>query len=179
MSDDNMHDVVKLLLARMESHPEEFDVESRPNEFDVDLPTLFRSGRWYGVLARINPHLNGAEEAALKGKIRDMALTAAHEAAMDELLNGPARREEAERALNEKIQAAAQQQLAAQRPQYAGTQQQLAAQLQPSPWTSATGSYAPTPGIHAPTPATSGSLRIDGETLDASTLRKIKRKLGL
>lgn len=168
-----MHDVVKLLLARMESHPEEFDVESRPNEFDVDLPTLFRSGRWDGVLARINPHLNGAEEAALKGKIRDMALTAAHEAAMDELLNGPARREEAERALAEKMQAAAQQQrLAAQRPQYAGTQEQLAARLQQSPWANAT-------GIYAPTPTTIDSLRIEGETLDASTLRKIKRKLGL
>ena len=166
-----MHPVVKLLLARMESHPEEFDVESRPNEFDADLPTLFRSGRWDGVLARINPHLNSVEEAAFKEKIRDMALTAAHEAAMDELLNGPARREEAERALNEKIQAAAQQQLAARQPQYAGPHRQLAAQLQPSPWASAT-------GIHA-TPATSGSLRIDGETLDASTLRKIKRKLGL
>ena len=178
MSDDNVHDVVKLLLARMESHPEEFDVESRPNEFDADLPTLFRSGRWDGVLARINPHLNGVEGAAFKGKIRDMALTAAHEAAMDELLNGPARREEAERALAEKMQAAAQQQrLAAQRPQYAGTQEQLAARLQQSPWANATGIHAPTPGIHAP--ATSGSLRIDGETLDASTLRKIKRKLGL
>ena len=144
-----VHPVVKLLLARMESHPEEFDVEPK---------AILRSGRWDGVLARINPHLNDAEEATLKGKIRDMALTAAHEAAMDELLNGPARREEAERALNEKIQAAAQQ--------------QLDAQLQQSPWTSATGTYAPTP-------ATSGSLRIDGETLDASTLRKIKRKLGL
>ena len=167
--ESEMHDVVKLLLARMESHPEEFDVE----------PTaVLRSGRWDGVLARINPHLNGAEEAAFKEKIRDMALTAAHEAAMDELLNGPARREEMERALNEKIQAAAQQQqLAAQQPQHAA--QQLAARLQQSPWANVTGNYAPTPGIHAPTPATSGSLRIDGETLDASTLRKIKRKLGL
>ena len=159
-----MHDVVKLLLARMESHPEEFDVEPK---------AILRSKRWDGVLARINPHLNDAEEAAFKGRIRDMALTAAHEAAMDELLNGPARREEAERALAEKMQAAAQQQrLAAQRPQYAGTQEQLAARLQQSPWANAT-------GIYAPTPTTIDSLRIEGETLDASTLRKIKRKLGL
>ena len=164
-----MHPVVKLLLARMESHPEEFDVEPK---------AILRSGRWDGVLARINPHLNGAEEAALKEKIRDMALTAAHEAAMDELLNGPARREEAERALAEKTQADAwHHRLAAQQPQHAA--QQLAARLQQSPWANATGIHAPTPGIHAPTPATSGSLRIDGETLDASTLRKIKRKLGL
>jgi hypothetical protein len=76
------HDVVKLLLARMESHPEEFKSHA---------------DRWDRVLLEILEHGNEAEIAAIHASVRNIRLAEAHEVAMDELCNGPdKRRKEAE-----------------------------------------------------------------------------------
>lgn len=79
------HDVVKLLLARMESHPEEFKFK--------------RGGyhqRWYDYIASINEYGNEADKAAINAKMRDIRLTEVHEQVMDELCNGEERRRKEE-----------------------------------------------------------------------------------
>lgn len=78
---DEPHEVVKLLLARMESHPEEFSLRS-PSYHD----------RWYNHLNEIHAHGNEADKAALTEKLRDIRLAKIHEQVMDELLNGDDRR---------------------------------------------------------------------------------------
>jgi hypothetical protein len=74
---DEPHDVVKLLLARMKSHPEEFK----------------NSGyRWDRILVEVLEHGNEAEVAAIHTSIRNIRLGEAHEDMMDELCNGEANR---------------------------------------------------------------------------------------
>lgn len=82
------HDAVKLLLARMDSHPEEF---------------RFKEGgyhdRWYNHISAINTYGNETDKAAINAKIRDIRMAEVHEQVMEELCNGPEnRRKEAEEA---------------------------------------------------------------------------------
>jgi len=79
---DEPHDVVKLLVARMESHPEEF-------KRSLD-------GRWYDIIGEINAWGNEADKAAIAAGLRDIRLGEAHEDALDELCNGPERRRKQE-----------------------------------------------------------------------------------
>ena len=78
---DEPHDVVKLLLARMESHPEEFC--SDKERF---------SDRWERYISDIEAFGNEADKAALNAKLRDIWMVKVHEKVMDELLNGEDRR---------------------------------------------------------------------------------------
>ena len=78
---DEPHDVVKLLLKRMESHPEEFRLKD-PSYHD----------RWYNHMSAINTYGNEADKAALAAKIRDIRMSEIHEQVMDELLSGDERR---------------------------------------------------------------------------------------
>lgn len=90
---DEPHDAVKLLLARMESHPEEF---------------RFKEGayhdRWYNHISAINSYGNEADKAAIAAKGRDIRMAEVHEQIMEELCNGPEnrRRKEEEEAEYEK-----------------------------------------------------------------------------
>ena len=80
------HDVVKLLLARMESHPEEFRIGDGPVH-----------QRWVHHVDMIHDHGREADKAALNAKLRDIIMDELHEQVLDELLNGPdKRRKEAE-----------------------------------------------------------------------------------
>jgi hypothetical protein len=78
---DEPHDAVKLLLARMESHPEEF---------------RFKGGayhdRWYNHISAINSYGNDADIAALAAKTRDIRMAEVHEQIMEELCSGPENR---------------------------------------------------------------------------------------
>jgi hypothetical protein len=78
---DEPHDAVKMLLARMESHPEEF---------------RFKEGayhdRWYNHISAVNSCGNETDKAALNAKIRDVRMAEIHEQVMDELCNGPENR---------------------------------------------------------------------------------------
>lgn len=78
---DEPHDAVKLLLARMDSHPEEFRLKD-PSYHD----------RWYNHMSAINTYGNEADIAALAGKVRDIRMAEVHEQIMEELLNGDERR---------------------------------------------------------------------------------------
>jgi hypothetical protein len=96
------HDVVKLLLARMESHPEEFKSHA---------------DRWDRVLLEVLEHGNEAEIAAIHASVRNIRLGEAHEDMMDELCNGEERRRkhaedtEYERNLSKSLVLTKQQQL--------------------------------------------------------------------
>jgi hypothetical protein len=78
---DEPHDVVKLLVARMESHPEEF---SSDNERFSD--------RWERYISDIEAFGNEADKAALNAKLRDIWMDKIHEKVLDELCNGEDRR---------------------------------------------------------------------------------------
>jgi len=71
------HEVVKLLIKRMDSHPEEF-------KKDAD--------RWDRVLVEVLEHADEAEIAAIHASVRNIRLGEAHEDMMDELCNGDERR---------------------------------------------------------------------------------------
>ena len=78
---DEPHDVVKLLLARMQSHPEEFKLEQ--NRYH---------SRWFDHINAVNSYGNEVDKAALNAKLRDIRLSEIHEEVMDELCNGEERR---------------------------------------------------------------------------------------
>lgn len=104
------HDVVKLLVKRMESHPQEFMRGAA--EFNA---------RWYDYVEGINVYGNEADKAVLNAKLRDIRMAEIHECVMDELCNGPERRRkqeeklEYERNLAQSLQHTKQQQNAIMR----------------------------------------------------------------
>ena len=103
---DEPHEVVKLLLARMESHPEEFRVTDAPFH-----------DRWYDHINGIHAYGNEVDKAAIAAKLRDIRLDEIHERVMDEMLNGEDRRrkeaeeDEYERHLAQSVRQMKQQQL--------------------------------------------------------------------
>jgi hypothetical protein len=119
---DNIHPVVELLAARMESNPEEFPVN--PNG---QLPIM---GRWAPWLAQAEHLMNDAERTLLYTKAKEAIFQRIHEEVMDELLNGEERRRkeaedrEYERHLAQAMQHTKQQQarqlLMAQQQAYGG-----------------------------------------------------------
>lgn len=76
---DELHEVVKLLVARMASHPEEFATGAH---------------RWDWVLTRTLDFCTDEEKAVILDALRPIRLKEAHEYMMDELLNGDARKAE-------------------------------------------------------------------------------------
>jgi hypothetical protein len=72
-----LHDVVKLLVARMESHPEEF---------------ARGMSRWAWMVEGVMTNCSEEERAALHAGLRPIRLQQLHEDVLDELLNGDERR---------------------------------------------------------------------------------------
>lgn len=64
-----IHDGVKLLLARMESHPEEFEDDRR----------------WAHQYQQFKTHWNGYEKRLFSNKIREIRMRVMHEKIMKEL----------------------------------------------------------------------------------------------
>ena len=103
---DEIHPVVRMLLARMESHPEEFQFHA--------TSSLAVTGRWETWINQLGWHFNEAEKELIYGKAKELIFQRVHEEVMDELLNGEARRAEKERAHQEQLSKyLAQQQQAA------------------------------------------------------------------
>ena len=158
---DEPHEVVKLLLKRMESHPEEF-------KKDAD--------RWDRVLVEVLEHADEAEIAAIHASVRNIRLGEAHEDMMEELCNGEERRAEERRQrkkAEERMMARVQR---LQPGQYMQAQQNTnASQL---------GSYQNAMGIgisNGGTGATTGIVTASQPetTLSSSTISAIKKALGL
>jgi hypothetical protein len=89
---DNIHPVVELLIARMESHPEEFKDDYMMSEV---RPTV-GSGRWLLATQAIQDHGSKRDVEALNAALSKIYMQRIHEWTMDELLNGEDRRREEE-----------------------------------------------------------------------------------
>lgn len=76
------HPLIELMLARMESHPEEFEAHHA---------TLHLS-RWDTILREMQEHTTEEEKVAIAAKLRIIRMDTLHREAMDELLNGEERR---------------------------------------------------------------------------------------
>lgn len=83
---DDFHEVVNLLLKRMQSHPEEFAASSVEGDLASD------HDRWWHVMDKVLDHGTDEEKAAVRAALREIKLDAAHKIMMDELLNGDERR---------------------------------------------------------------------------------------
>jgi hypothetical protein len=112
--EDEPHEVVKLLAARMKSHPKEFEFHASGN------PAV--TGRWETWIAQLGWHFNEAEKALIYGKARELMFQRVHEEVLDELFNGEDRRKAEEKAkgyevelIQKHIWAQQQQQQAVQR----------------------------------------------------------------
>jgi len=79
------HEVVKLLIKRMDSHPEEFRIGEG----------IFHQ-RWSHHVDIVRDNGSEADKAALNAKIRDVLMDELHEHVMDELCNGEERRRKEE-----------------------------------------------------------------------------------
>jgi hypothetical protein len=164
---NNIHPVVELLAARMESHPEEFPVQ--PNG---QLPIM---GRWAPWLAQAEHLMNDAERTLLYTKAKETIFQRIHEEVLDELMNGPERRAEEQRKRDEEVQRHIPQQQAAQQQQLQG-------------YRNAMGQYQSHLGAHSQAQAlglagqspkvTSGTLTTQ-PTLSTSTINQIKQALGI
>lgn len=185
MADNEPHAVVRLLLKRMESHPEEFKRES----YEV---------RWEEYIDAIQDHGNEADNAALNAKLRDIRLAEIHEQVMDELLNGPERRRkhkedtEYERHLAAAMQHTKQQAMQ-QIAQQGGMVQGLmntyggggggsgaSLPVSTSPYSSGGGASLPvntSPYSNTITGLKANSLVIDDQVLDGPMIKKIKRMM--
>ena len=162
------HDVVKLLVARMESHPEEFESDGE--------------GRWAQWLDELIPFTTEAERVLLRGPM----MQDIHERVLDELMNGPDKRRkekeehEYERHLAASVQHMKQQQA---RQQWA---QQKAQQNAYSQYQNAAGAqgltgYAPT-SVWLDESASIGNISVASQiepTLSKSAINQIKQALGI
>lgn len=163
---DNIHEVVKLLAARMESHPEEFPISSRGQ-----LPI---GGRWAPWLAQAEQLMNEAERELIYGKAKEVIFQRIHEEVLDELLNGEQRRAEEKAAHDAEVQRLLGQARARSRP--VGAYQNAIG----------TGTAIPSQqlvigmtGNEAMHITANSELKIGNETLNESTLAQIRRKVGL
>jgi len=83
--EDEPHDVVKLLLARMESHPEEFK-RGRSKYHN----------RWSDILVNIAEYGTAVDNALLDAAVYKIRMGEVHEQVMEELCNGPEHRRKEE-----------------------------------------------------------------------------------
>jgi hypothetical protein len=89
---DDIHPVVELLIARMESHPEEFKDDYLMSEV---RPTV-GSGRWLHATQAIQDHGSKRDVEALNAALSKIYMQHIHDWVMDELFNGEGRRREEE-----------------------------------------------------------------------------------
>ena len=159
MVDNEPHAVVRLLLKRMESHPEEFRLGN---------------GRWAEWLDLLIPFVTEAERVLLRGPM----MQEIHEQVMEELCNGPERRRkeaeehEYERNLAASVQHMKQQQA---RQHLTALQQGLGIGTQPpsQPLVIQSGGKE-TLRIQA-----NGDIHMGNEVLNEGLLKNIKKALKL
>ena len=75
--DNQLHEVVQLLLARMKSHPEEFTSDAN---------------RWGWMVEEAQRYCSDEENDAINAGLRHIRLQEIHELVLDELCNGEERR---------------------------------------------------------------------------------------
>jgi hypothetical protein len=150
---DEIHPVVELLVARMDSHPEEF----RYNP----TGSLAITGRWETWIAQLGWYMNEAEKALIYGKAKELIFQRIHEEVLDELLNGDERRRKAE----------------ADRLAEAKAMTAMQTHVQQAYGTLGMGNS--NPYMDNMTTALTNELRLGSESLSEGLLKQIKGKLGL
>ena len=171
---EEVHPLVTLLTERMKTHPEEFDPV-----FDEAVASSDIRYRWARALEEIKHHGSVADRAAITVATRDVRLDKAHQWALDELMNGDDRRatEKRDREAYKAQMHANQRNIYAQ--QAMSLSQQSAVQLRGQ----LTGATAVSPTLPQPptawTSTRTTSLQLGNETLDESTISKIKKMLGI
>jgi hypothetical protein len=93
VGNEEVHPVVRLLLERMKSHPEEFE----PMRYDENIEADDARYRWGRIIEEVQEFGSDADAEALECALRDIRLGRAHEWALDELLNGEERRAQVRR----------------------------------------------------------------------------------
>ena len=88
MEDKEVHPVVELLLARMKSHPEEFQDPYMLTE----LKPVNGYERWDPALRAVMSTGNDTDKEAIEEGLRPIRMKQIHEWVMDELCNGEERR---------------------------------------------------------------------------------------
>ena len=166
MADNENHPLVDLMLARMDTHPEEFDGSNN---------------RWYMTLIDIDEYALPEQATLIKAKIAAIRLDAAHHKAMDELLNGEERRrQKAEVELMRSTYAQQVQQAQALQAQAMVQRDPISQRLQgyqslrtsnPLQGAHPPGSWLTEADLHPP------QLKLGSETLDEGILKKIKGAL--
>ena len=144
-----MHEVVKLLLARMKSHPEEFAAGS---------------SRWGWMVTDAMESGSDEERAALKAGLRPIRLQEVHEFVLDELCNGEERRRKEQEEYEHKRQMVIQQPM----------QGMGISNIAPSQKLTIGAACNEAMRIQ-----TDGELHLGGEKLDAGMIRKMKKALGV
>jgi hypothetical protein len=176
MADNEPHAVVRLLLARMESHPEEFSNDN---------------GRWVQWLDELMPFVTEKERLML----RKPMMQTIHEDVMDELLNGPERRRkhkedtEYERHLAQAMQHTQRQAMQGIVGAYSGGGgggSGASLPVSTGPYSSGGGGTNQLQGVIGSTPlrvsptitgTKANSIMIDDQVLDGPMIKKIKRML--
>ena len=164
---DEPHEVVKLLIKRMDSHPEEFRVGD----------DMYRD-RWDEHISDIQAFGNAVDTAALDAKLRDIRLGEIHERVMDELCNGEERHrkkaeeQEYERNLAKSLQLTQQQAMQQQLQQY----QNAVGQRGAYDYNLDRYRNTPTGSITSALPVANGGT---GATLSSSAINQIKQALGI
>jgi len=97
---DELHAVVRLLLKRMESHPEEFIFGLSAPDVGIRSPRV-STNRWNSFVQDVSDWGNEADKAAIHEGLREIRLGEIHERVMDELINGEQRRADERRAFEE------------------------------------------------------------------------------
>lgn len=181
---DELHPAVELLLARMDSHPEEFVSDTLP-VYGSRADVLRK------LVHNVLDNVEGPQVLPVKEKLDQLYLDMYHKELMDELLSGDDKRAQ-EAATQE---AARQQAYAAQLQSYpAHLQQSLAQTMQlglagSSPSGYGGGGYGDGGGGGASLPVNTSpysgaitgmkanSIMIDDQVLDASMLKRMKRMM--
>lgn len=92
---DSLHEVVRLLVQRMESNPEEFVDTVYPPDHVSDRKYI-SDNRWWYSLNLVQEYGTAEDKEAVATPLRVIKLKVAHEWMMDELFNGEQRRREEE-----------------------------------------------------------------------------------
>lgn len=156
MEDKKVHPLVEFMLARMESHPDEFKLHSDP--------------RWAMPLQTIDEYGSEEDREAMITALGALRMNEAHEWALDELLNGEERRKQEEAERTKKLVAMQQAKMA--------SQSGVLGQVYPPAVGAAPNNYLNVANLPL-TSAASPSLQLGNTTLTESLLQQIKGKLGL
>lgn len=159
MADNENHPLVDLMLARMDSHPEEFDGSNN---------------RWVFALSDIAEYAPPEQATLVKAKIAAIRLDAAHHRAMDEMLNGEERR-------RQKAEVELMRNTYTQQAQQAVMQSDVISQRLQG-YQNAAGSLQGVPSRSiwlSDTDLQPTQLKLGNETLDEGLLKKIKGALKL